>query len=150
MKISFSKNTLFKEITRSEIIIQAVLTGVISGIIVVLFNLSINKIFTGIQNFISTFTLWQKILIFPLITTLGGLISGFLVYKYAPETKGSGIPYVKLTLARLNKRIRIRSLFVKFFAGIIGIGSGLSLGKEGPGVQFGAGAGAFISKFFRK
>jgi len=85
----------------------------------------------------------------PLITGLGGLISGILVFKFAPETQGSGIPYVKLTLARIGKGTRIRSIFVKFFAGLAGIGTGLSLGREGPSIQLGAGAGALVAKMFK-
>ncbi|OGH96551.1 MAG: hypothetical protein A2039_00560 [Candidatus Melainabacteria bacterium GWA2_34_9] len=88
-------------------------------------------------------------MIFPLITGLGGLISGILVFKFAPETQGSGIPYVKLTLARIGKGTRIRSIFVKFFAGLAGIGTGLSLGREGPSIQLGAGAGALVAKMFK-
>lgn len=148
--ITYKTLTFFKDISRSEIILQAVLVGILTGICVVLFNLSIIKTSDGIQKFLSNFPLWQKIIILPCITAFGGLVSGYLVFKYAPETKGSGIPYVKLALARMGKGIRARSFFVKFFAGIIGIGSGLSLGKEGPSVQMGAGAGAIVSKLFKK
>ena len=80
---------------------------------------------------------------------MGGLISGLLVFKFAPETRGSGIPYVKLCLANYGKLTRIRSIFVKFFAGLSAIGSGLSLGREGPSVQLGAGAGALVGKLFK-
>lgn len=138
-----------KEITRSKIIIQAILTGLIAGILVVLFKISITKTFNIIQNYIQPFCFSKKMLIFPLITTLGGLISGLLVCKIAPETKGSGIPYVKMAMARMGNVTRIRSIFVKFFAGIAGIGTGLSLGREGPSVQLGSGAGALVGKFFK-
>src|SRR5574344_805208 len=148
----FLKKTVnfFEEVSRSEIIIEAILVGIISGLLVVLFKISINGLFNNIQNFITPFSLSKKILIFPLITTLGGLISGILVYKFAPETSGSGIPYVKLTLARIGKGTRLRSIIVKFLAGVAGIGTGLSLGREGPSVQLGAGAGALVSKLFKK
>ena len=123
---------------------QAVLTGSITGILVVFFRLGIENLF----SFIITKTYSFPVL-FLIITTLGGLISGFLVYKFAPETSGSGIPYVKNVLLRSGKLIRVRTVFVKFFAGIIGIGTGLSLGREGPSVQLGAGAGSFIGKLFK-
>jgi H+/Cl- antiporter ClcA len=96
----------FQDISRSEIILQAILVGIIAAVIVVLFNLAITKIFTVTQGFISRFTIWERIILFPAITTCAGLISGLLVFKIAPETKGSGIPYVKLALARLGKKIR--------------------------------------------
>lgn len=137
------------EIARNKIIVQAVLTGLTAGLLVVLFRLGISKLFLVVQNFVGNFDFSYKMLIFPLITTLGGLISGFLVCKFAPEAKGSGIPYVKMTLNRMGSLTRVRSIFVKFFAGIAGIGTGLSLGREGPSVQLGAGAGALIGKMFK-
>lgn len=138
-----------QEIVRSKIIVQAILVGLISGMLVVGFKVSINSLFWTIQKFLSAFPTWQKALIFPLITTLGGLISGFLVFKFAPETKGSGIPYVKMTMVRMGNMTRIRSIVVKFFAGVAGIGTGLSLGREGPSVQLGAGAGALVGRLFK-
>lgn len=146
----YKSKGFLKDIARSEIIIQAILVGLITGILVVLFKVSITWLFDLIQTYTSSLTTVQKFLIFPLITTLGGLISGLLVFKIAPETRGSGIPYVKLTLARIGKGTRLRSIFVKFLAGVAGIGTGLSLGREGPSVQLGAGAGALIAKVYKK
>lgn len=146
----FRKTGYFlQEIARSKIILQAILVGLISGLLVVLFKVCINKLFMVIQNFISQFDVIHKLLIFPLITTLGGLVSGILVFKFAPETKGSGIPFVKMVMARMGNITRVRSIVVKFLAGVAGIGTGLSLGREGPSVQLGAGAGALVSKIFK-
>ena len=146
----FQKTGYFlQEIARSKIILQAVMVGLISGLLVVFFKVSINKLFEFIQNFISQFDLSHKLLIFPLITTLGGLISGVLVFKFAPETKGSGIPFVKMVMARMGNITRVRTIVVKFIAGVAGIGTGLSLGREGPSVQLGAGAGALVGKIFK-
>lgn len=138
-----------KEISRSKIIFQAIFVGILAGILVVLFRLAIAKVFSSTQSFVNSYPFSIKAILFPVITTLGGLISGILVWKFAPETKGSGIPYVKMTLTRMGKLIRIRSIIVKFFAGVAGIGTGLSLGREGPSVQLGAGAGALIGKLFK-
>lgn len=146
----FQKTGYFlQEIARSKIILQAVMVGLISGLLVVFFKVSISKLFEFIQNFISQFDLSHKLLIFPLITTLGGLISGVLVFKFAPETKGSGIPFVKMVMARMGNITRVRTIVVKFLAGVAGIGTGLSLGREGPSVQLGAGAGALVGKIFK-
>ena len=146
----FQKTGYFlQEIARSKIILQAVMVGLISGLLVVFFKVSISKLFEFIQNFISQFDLSHKLLIFPLITTLGGLISGVLVFKFAPETKGSGIPFVKMVMARMGNITRVRTIVIKFLAGVAGIGTGLSLGREGPSVQLGAGAGALVGKIFK-
>ena len=128
----------------TKIFWQAILVGILTGVSVVLFRLGIENLFQFVMvHFYAT------PLLFLSVTTLGGLISGLLVYKLAPETSGSGIPYVKMSLLRSGKIIRVRTVFVKFFAGIIGIGTGLSLGREGPSVQLGAGAGSLVGKFFR-
>lgn len=145
------KNTSYflQEIARSKIVLQAILVGLISGLLVVLFKICINELFVFIQNSIAHFDLLHKLFIFPIITTLGGLISGILVFKFAPETKGSGIPFVKMVMARMGNITRLRSIIIKFIAGVTGIGTGLSLGREGPSVQLGAGAGALVGKIFK-
>lgn len=136
-------NKTLKTFLKNEIILQAILVGLISGLLVVLFKISINSVFNIITKH------WFSWYIFPLITTLGGLISGYLVSKYAPEAKGSGIPYVKSSLMHLGNLTRVRSIFVKFFGGIASIGTGMPLGREGPSVQLGAGSGALIGKLFK-
>lgn len=123
---------------------QAVCVGLLTGMVVLLFRLGIENLF----QFVMTHS-YAHPLIFLCITTLGGLIAGLIVCKLAPETGGSGIPYVKMSLTESGKLIRVRTVFVKFFAGIIGIGTGLSLGREGPSVQLGAGVGSFVGKLFR-
>lgn len=128
----------------TKIFWQAIIVGILTGLIVVGFRLGIENLFSFIMS-----KFYATPLLFLLITTLGGLIAGFLVYKFAPETSGSGIPYVKMSLLRSGKLIRVRTIFVKFFAGVIGIGTGLSLGREGPSVQLGAGAGSFVGKLFK-
>lgn len=129
-----------KSFLKEKIILQALIVGLISGLFVVLFKIAITKIFTQVQNF--------KFFL-PFITALGGLISGYLVYKFAPEAKGSGIPYVKAALMHFGNLTRVRSIFVKFFGGIASIATGMSLGREGPSVQLGSGAGALVGKIFK-
>ena len=118
---------------------QAILVGLLSGALVVLFRLGINKVFAFEMSYV-----YPHPILFLLAITFAGLLSGILVFKLAPETSGSGIPYVKSVLLRTGKLIRIRTIFVKFFAGVLAIGSGLSLGREGPSVQLGAGAGSLV------
>ena len=142
--IHLNFNNIFKGLLKSKIILQAILVGLISGGLVVLFKLSITELFEFIQKSTSHIQI-----LFPLIMALGGLISGYLVYKFAPEAKGSGIPYVKASLLHLGNLTRVRSIFVKFFGGIASIGTGMSLGREGPSVQLGAGSGALIGKLFK-
>lgn len=144
------KQTRFfiKEIARGKIILQAVLVGLFSGLIVVLFRLAIGFIGNFVYpEFIRT-DFHSRLIFFPFICALGGLISGLFV-KAVPEIKGSGIPYVKMVLTRMGCFIRLRSIITKFFGGAIAIGTGMSLGREGPSVQLGAGAGEFVGKLFK-
>ncbi len=136
-------------LARKEVFLQAVLVGLLSGGLVVLFKLSIDTTFNYVEKFSFELPFWARVLILPLITTLGGLIAGLLIFKIAPEASGSGIPYIKMALTRFGKILRIRSIFVKFFAGVAGLGAGLPMGREGPSVQLGAGAGSVIGSLFR-
>ncbi|WP_288929552.1 ClC family H(+)/Cl(-) exchange transporter [uncultured Dialister sp.] len=78
------------------------------------------------------------------------VVTGFLLYRmclYAPMAGGSGIPQVKGVILGLYKMKWFRILWVKIIAGALGIGAGLSLGREGPSIQIGAVAGQGISRF---
>lgn len=70
----------------------------------------------------------------------------FGMCRYAPMASGSGIPQVKGVILGLYKMKWIRILWVKIIAGALGIGAGLSLGREGPSIQIGAVAGQGFSR----
>lgn len=77
------------------------------------------------------------------------VVTGFLLYRmclYAPMAGGSGIPQVKGVILGLYKMKWFRILWVKIIAGALGIGVGLSLGREGPSIQIGAVAGQGLSR----
>ncbi len=80
----------------------------------------------------------------PVATTLGGLISGILVYTWAPEAEGHGTDAAVKGYHRTAGRIRYRVPLIKTIASAITIGSGGSAGREGPTAQIAAGIGAII------
>ncbi len=86
---------------------------------------------------------------FPLIPMLGGLLVGPVVYKYAGEAKGHGVPEVMNAVARMGGIIRPRVAAAKTVASAICIGSGGSAGREGPIVQIGSAIGSTIGQIFR-
>lgn len=85
----------------------------------------------------------------PVATTLGGLISGILVYGLAPEAEGHGTDGAVKSYHRISGRIRYRVPIIKTIASAITIGSGGSAGREGPTAQIAAGVGAFVGGILR-
>lgn len=86
----------------------------------------------------------------PLVTTLGGLISGILVFTWAPEAEGHGTDTVVNAFHRLAGNIRARVPLLKMIASGITIGSGGSAGREGPTALIAAGCGAIYANLTRR
>jgi len=80
---------------------------------------------------------------------LGAGISVAITRRYAPEASGSGIPHLEAVLHRFRQLEWKRVLPVKFFGGVLAIGSGLALGREGPTVQIGGAVGDAISRWLK-
>ena len=83
----------------------------------------------------------------PLATTVGGLISGLLVYNIAPEAEGHGTDTVVKAFHRTGGFIRARVAPLKLVASAITIGSGGAAGREGPIALIGAGVGSIYATF---
>lgn len=84
--------------------------------------------------------------ILPLFGFVAGSAAGLLVAKVEPDAAGSGIPHVKGVLLHVRAMRWVRVIFVKFLGGVLGIGAGLSLGREGPTVQLSAAIGEGMGK----
>ncbi|CAD5911204.1 H(+)/Cl(-) exchange transporter ClcA [Planktothrix tepida] len=83
----------------------------------------------------------------PGVGLIGGLLTGFLVERLAPETAGSGIPQVKASLAGEPISLDFRVAFSKLIGTMFTMGCGLTLGRQGPTVQIGAALAAWISRW---
>ncbi len=81
-----------------------------------------------------------------LIPTLGGLVSGVIVYSFAPEAEGHGTDAVIEAVHNKGGKIRGRVPIIKTIASAITIGSGGSAGREGPIAQIGAGFASILSQ----
>ncbi|MCE4606260.1 MAG: chloride channel protein [Desulfurococcales archaeon] len=84
-----------------------------------------------------------------LLPTLGGLIIGPVIYKYAPETRGHGVPEVIEALILRHGRIRSRVAAIKILVSSITIGSGGSAGREGPIAQIGASIASITTRLVK-
>jgi len=110
-----------------------------------------NSLFFGMTDQFLTETIGERGLKYwlPVIPMLGGLLVGPIIYKFATEAKGHGVPEVMNAVARLGGIIRPRVAAVKTIASAICIGSGGSAGREGPIVQIGSAIGSTIGQIFR-
>jgi len=84
----------------------------------------------------------------PVATAVGGLISGVLVYTFAPEAEGHGTDAAVKAFHQTGGTMRARVPLIKSVASAITIGSGGSAGREGPTAQIAAGIGAIMGQVF--
>jgi len=82
------------------------------------------------------------------LPVIGGLIVGPMVYFYAKEAKGHGVPEVMEAMVKHGGRIRPRVAVIKSLASSVCIGSGGSVGREGPIAQIGAAVGSTLGQWF--
>src|SRR5262249_31760442 len=92
-----------------------------------------------------TFRPWLLLL----VPTVGGLLSGWLVYTLAPEAEGHGTDAAIAAYHYHQGNIRPRVPLVKIFASALTLGTGGSGGREGPIAQIGAGFGSFLARLLR-
>jgi chloride channel protein, CIC family len=85
----------------------------------------------------------------PLVTALGGLISGIIVFGLAPEAEGHGTDAAIDAIHHKRARIRARIPPIKLIASAITIGTGGSAGREGPTAQMSAGFGSILADWLR-
>ena len=85
---------------------------------------------------------WRRVL----VPTLGSLSTGYLLWRYFPFARGSGIPQTKFALFINDGRIMFRTVVGKFFCCSASLASGIALGREGPSVQVGAGLASVVTR----
>ncbi|MHA1638394.1 MAG: chloride channel protein [Candidatus Thorarchaeota archaeon] len=121
------------------------LTGVIGGIAAGLFKLAITQL-------VYLFSLLPKtigLIGWILMPVIGAIVSGAIVFKFAPEEEGDGIPNVMMAYAVNKGNIRPRVPIIKAVSSAIFIGSGGSCGSEAPIGQIGAGAGSTLAQWLK-
>lgn len=138
----------FKQM-KHKMTLQGVLVGLLTGIVVGLFRLVIEKVEFLRTNYmlplIGDGKLWLLIIIV--------MIIAFFVYimaKWQPLASGSGIPQVKAELRGQLKQPVYKLLVAKFTGAVLAIGAGLSIGREGPSIQLGALVGKGYARATRK
>lgn len=124
----------------------ALFVGIFTGLGAVFFRYLISGVaWVGYEWIPSITSGWGKAYVI-FIPSIGGLLVGLLVFYFAREAKGHGVPEVMEAVALRGGRIRPRVALVKSIASSITIGSGGSAGREGPIVQIGSAIGSTVGQ----
>jgi len=121
-------------------LVLALVIGAITGLAVVAFILLTERL--GMRLYPVGGAPWRRVL-FPVAGSLG---IGYLLYRYFPNARGSGVPQTKAALFAREGRITLRTVLGKFFCTSVTLASGIPLGREGPSVQVGAGIGSVLGR----
>jgi CIC family chloride channel protein len=131
-----------------KIFILTLVIGALSGIAAVSFHLLLDLLQDNVIYRAAAVSHWWRVPLVLAIPTLGGLLAGAGLYFYAPEAQGSGIPQVKTSFYLDGGRIPARVIPGKMFLAALNIGTGASLGREGPTVQICAGIASLAGRVF--
>jgi len=121
-------------------LILALVIGALTGLAVVAFIMLTERL--GMRLYPVGGAPWRRLL-FPVVGSLG---IGYLLYRYFPNARGSGVPQTKAALFAREGRITLRTVLGKFFCTSATLASGIPLGREGPSVQVGAGIGSVLGR----
>jgi len=124
-------------------LLLALVIGAITGLVVVAFILLTER--AGMRLYPVGGAPWRRFL-FPVV---GSLVIGYLLSRYFPNARGSGVPQTKAALYAGGGRISLRTVLGKFFCTSATLASGIPLGREGPSVQISAGIASVLGRRLR-
>ncbi|MDN4475886.1 chloride channel protein [Demequina sp. SYSU T00192] len=152
----------FARLRRSEntvLIALALVVGVLGGFGAIAFRWLVETatwVFSGHADYAGTsghpahpWLPWLGGFFVVLAPAVGGLLYGPLVQRFAKEARGHGVPEVMYAIHRRGGRIPVKVAFVKALASAVTIGSGGSVGREGPIVQIGSALGSSLARAAR-
>lgn len=146
--------SLFERLKRPNVqyLFYAILIGILAGYGAVLFKYVLKGMqwlfYQNTNDMLlvgHTIPVWMKLV----MPAVAGLIVGLVVNYFASEAKGHGVPEVMQAIALRGGRIRKRVAAAKIFASAVTIGSGGSVGREGPMVQIGSSIGSSVGQVFK-
>jgi len=144
--------------SRAGLFVIAVLVGAGSGLGAVVFRyliyfftwLATGRSQFGQQGYVGSSHLpWLGLGFLVVIPVIGGIVYGPLIYRYAREARGHGVPEVMVAVAENGGRIRPQVSVVKALASALCIGTGGSVGREGPIVQIGSALASTLGQWTR-
>src|SRR5215467_3183363 len=122
------------------LLVLTLIIGAIVGLVVVAFIVLTENL--GAHLYPAGGAGWRRVLI-PIV---GSLSTGFLLFRYFPNARGSGIPQTKAALFLRDGFISFRSVLGKFGLCSLSLASGIALGREGPSVHVGAGIASTLGR----
>src|SRR5881398_2817415 len=131
---------ILRERDEQVFLVLTLLIGALVGAIVVAFILLTERF--GARLYPGGGAAWRRLLV-PLTGSLG---MGYLLFRYFPEARGSGVPQTKAALFAREGRITLGTVVGKFFCTSATLASGIPLGREGPAVQVGAGLASVLGR----
>jgi chloride channel protein, CIC family len=122
------------------LLVLSIVIGALTGLAVVAFILLTERL--GMRLYPVGSAAWRRVLI-PLLGSLG---MGYLLFRYFPDARGSGVPQTKAALYARDGVITLGTVVGKFFCTAATLASGIPLGREGPSVQVGAGIASILGR----
>src|SRR5579862_9171195 len=122
------------------LLVLSLVIGALVGLVVVAFILLTGRL--AARMYPAGGSGWHRVL----VPVLGSLATGYLLWRYFPNARGSGIPQTKFAIFVNDGRISIRTVLGKFFCCSASLASGIALGREGPSVQVGAGIASVVAR----
>jgi chloride channel protein, CIC family len=132
-------------------VLAAALVGVLTGISAASFRLLLQRgarLRAGLAE--GAHGTWWGLIVVVLVCTTAAALAAALVHRVEPHAEGSGIPRVEAVADGRVRPDRFRLLPVKYVGGLLAIGSGMALGREGPSVQMGASAAVIVATVTRR
>src|SRR5689334_11834695 len=119
----------------------SLLIGALVGLVVVAFILLTGRLAAHMYP-AGDDSAWRRVM----VPTLGALVTGFLIFRFFPNARGSGIPQTRAAIFIEDGRITLRTVVGKFVCCSASLASGIALGREGPSVHIGSGIASVIAR----
>ena len=133
-------NDFIRDREEQVFLVLTLVIGALVGMAVVAFIVITERF--GAKLYPADGAAWRRILV-PVVGSLG---MGYLLFKYFPEARGSGVPQTKAALFAREGYISLKTVLGKFFCTSATVASGIPLGREGPAVQVGAGIASVLGR----
>lgn len=133
--------SLIQDREEQVFLVLSLLIGALAGLTVVAFIVLTERL--GMRLYPVSSPAWRRIA----MPVGGSLVMGYLLYRYFPDARGSGVPQTKAALYARDGNISLRTVLGKFGCTAATLACGIPLGREGPSVQVGAGIASVLGRW---